>query len=150
MSEIGLGADFRFAVLNSTGITISTAPVGLPTVIGRLARLDPNGNLSYGAAGTLFFSATATIANNGYLTGSAQSNTSLFLAGDFLFSAFVSGNASGNLNLYLEISPDNGVTWPSPASANGTGGGFLVATLGFNSTTTASTASTTRAVNFLL
>ena len=95
--------------------------------------------------------AATSLANNGYLTGPTWSNTaSGYLGGDFQFSAFASGGASGAINLYLEVSPDGGTTWPSPASANGQGGGTLIATAGFASTTTASTASTTRVVDFPL
>ena len=67
-------------------------------------------------------SGVSIIGSASYVTGSTFSNTaSLWLFGDFLFSAFGSGNASGNLNVYLEISPDGGTTWPSPVSANGAG-----------------------------
>lgn len=92
---------------------------------------------------------TLSIGNNSYVTGSTWSNTaSAWLGGEFHFSAFASGNASGTIALYLEVSPDGGTTWPSPASANGAGGGMLVTNLTFASTTTASTASTTRVVQF--
>jgi hypothetical protein len=114
-------------------------------------RFDSTGTLSFEAASFVFFSmaGTVSIAANSYVTGSTLSNTvSGWLGGEFNFSAFASGNASGNLVLYLETSPDGGTTWPSPASANGAGGGMIVAVLGFASTTTASTASTTRVVNF--
>lgn len=138
--------------MNGTAITISgTAGVAPPTVGGKRVRFDSTGTLSYEATSTLFFSTTASIGANSYVTGSAFSNTaSAWTAGDFVFSAFASGNASGNLTLYLETSVDGGTTWPSPASANGAGGGFVVAVLGFASTTTASTASTTRSTNFVL
>lgn len=151
MSTIGLPETFRFAVFNQTGISISNAPTGLPTCSGRRVRFDSNGNLSYeGSVFTFFSTAQASIGANSYVTGSTLSNTaSTWLAGEFIFSAFASGNASGNLVLYLEESPDAGTTWPSPASANGQGGGMIVAVLGYASVANAaSTASTTRVVNF--
>lgn len=139
-----------FAVFNQTGITVSDAPVGRPTASGRRVRFDTNGNLSYEADVFTFFSMTSTLGANAYVTGSTLSNTaSTWLAGEFIFSAFASGNASGNLVLYLEESPDAGTTWPSPASANGPGGGMIVAVLGYGSVANvASTASTTRVINF--
>ena len=151
MALIGLPQDFRFAVFNQLGSSISNAPVGLPTVAGRRLRFDPNGLLSYETAAFSFFGpgGAASLANNGYLTGPAWSNTaSGWLSLEGTLSAFASGNLSGTLALYLEVSPDGGVTWPSPASANGPGGGILVAALGFGSTTTNSTASTTRIQDF--
>ena len=157
MSQGALGAASRFGIYNTTGITISNGPSGFPTIVGMRARFDTTGALSYengGVSFTVFYSNVAGVSVIGaasYVTGSAFSNTaSLWLFGDFLFSAFASGNASGNLNVYLEISPDGGTTWPSPFSANGLGGGVLIATLAFASTTTASTASTIRSTTFEL
>lgn len=151
MSMQGLPETFRFCFYNTTGITISDVPVGLPTISGRRVRLDSSGALSYEAAVFTFFSTTGTIANNGYATGSTLSNTaSGWLGGEFLVSVFASGNASGSVTVFLEASPDGGTTWPVAASANGAGGGAIVAVIGFGSTTTASTASTTRRVLFEL
>lgn len=137
--------------VNQTGIAIASGTQ--PSVSGRRARFDSTGALSNEGAATTFlsFGGTVSIGNNSYVTGSTFSNTaSGWLGGEFNFSGFASGNASGNLVLFLETSPDAGTTWPSPASANGAGGGMVIAVLGFASTTTASTASTTRVVNFEL
>lgn len=152
MSLVALPNTFRFAVFNQTGSSISDAPVGLPTVVGQLVRFDTAGSAVFGSLGVSFFGpgGAASLANNGYLTGPTFSNASGWLGGDFQFSAFASGNASGPLSLFLEASPDSGTTWPVAASANGPGGGLIVAAIGFASTTTASTASTTRIVNFAL
>jgi hypothetical protein len=113
-------------------------------------RYDSNGVLSYEAAEFAFLSfAAASIGNNSYIVGSTLSNTlSNWLAIEGIFSCFASGNASGQVFLYLEASPDAGTTWPTPASANGFGGGYLVAALGYGSTTTVSTASTVQRANF--
>lgn len=150
MSLIGLPDTFRFAVFNGTGIAISNAPTGLPRASGRRVRYDSTGTLSYEDAQFTFFSfAAASIGNNSYIAGSTLSNTlSNWLGLDGLFSCFASGNASGNVYLYLEPSPDGGTTWPTPASANGPGGGILVAVIGYGSTTTASTASTVQRIAF--
>lgn len=91
------------------------------------------------------------IGANSYRTGSTWSNTaSGWLGGEFSISCFGPSGASGNVVVYLETSVDGGTTWPSPASANGAGGGIIVAVVGYASTTTASTASTTRVVAFEL
>ncbi len=151
MSLIGLPESYRFSIFNSTGVSISNAPVGMPTVSGRRVRFDSTGTLSYEAASFVFFSTNqASIGANSYVTGSTLSNTaSAWLGGEFLLSGFASGNASGNIVLYLEASPDGGTTWPSPASANGAGGGIVIAVLGFGSVANvASTASTTRVAYF--
>ena len=151
MSMVGLPESFRFACFNGTGIAIASNTT--PTCSGRRVRFDSTGTLSYEGASFNFlsFGTTLSIGNNSYVTGSTFSNTaSGWLGGEFLFSAFASGNASGNLTLFMEISPDGGTTWPSPASANGAGGGIVVAVIGFASTTTASTASTTRVQAFEL
>lgn len=150
MSLIGLPDTFRLAVFNNTGIAISNAPTGLPRATGRRVRYDANGVLSYETAEFAFFSfAAASIGNNSYIAGSTLSNTlSNYLAIEGIFSCFASGNASGQVFLFLEASPDAGTTWPTPASANGFGGGYLLATLGYGSTTTVSTASTVQRANF--
>ena len=150
MSLIGLPDVYRFACYNGTGIAISNSPTGLPRASGRRVRYDTNGVLSYEAAEFTFFSFAATsIGAGSYITGSTLSNTlSTWLAMDGVFSCFASGNASGNVFLYLETSPDAGTTWPTPASANGPGGAILVATIGYGSTTTVSTASTVQRINW--
>lgn len=140
---------FRFCIFNQVGSALPSAQQ--PSVSGRRVRFDSTGTLSYEGAVFTFLSlgTTLSIGNNSYVTGSTWSNTaSAWLGGEFHFSAFASGNASGTIALYLEVSPDGGTTWPSPASANGAGGGMLVTNLTFASTTTASTASTTRVVQF--
>ena len=151
MSMIALPETFRFSVFNSVGSSIPSA--FQPSVSGRRVRFDSTGTTSYEAAAFTFLSlgTTLSIGQNSYVTGSTFSNTaSGWLGGEFLFSAFASGNASGNITLYMEMSPDGGTTWPSPASANGVGGGIVVAVIGYASTTTASTASTTRVQAFEL
>ena len=151
MSMIALPETCRFSVFNSVGSSIPSA--FQPSVSGRRVRFDSTGTTSYEAAAFTFLSlgTTLSIGQNSYVTGSTFSNTaSGWLGGEFLFSAFASGNASGNITLYMEASPDGGTTWPSPASANGAGGGIVVAVIGYASTTTASTASTTRSQFFEL
>lgn len=151
MSQIGLPETYRFAVYNGTAIAISNSPIGIPTISGRRVRFDSTGTLSYESVTTTFLSINqASLGSTSYAVGSTFSNTaSGWLGGDFLASAFASGNASGNLIFYLEESPDGGTTWPSPASANGAGGGLVVAVIGYGSVANvASTASTTRTQNF--
>ena len=147
MSVFALPQFFRFAIFNQVGSSISTAPVGMPTVDGVLMHYDANGSAVYDSNVTFFCTAQASIGNNSYVTGSTFSNTSGWLTGDFLISVFASGNASGSVSVFFETSL-NGISWPNAASANGLGGGFVVAAAGFGSTTTASTASTTRQINF--
>src|SRR5262245_11086204 len=110
MSLIGLPDTYRFAVFNNTGIAISNAPTGLPRASGRRVRYDPNGVLSYESSEFTFFSFAATsIGSNSYIAGSTLSNaTTNWIAIEGLFSCFASGNASGNVFLYLEGSPDGG------------------------------------------
>ena len=150
MSLIGLPETYRFAVFNQTGIALNSAQQ--PGVQGRRVRFDSTGTLSYEAAVFTFLSigTTTSIAANSYVTGSTWSNTaSAWLGGEFFMSAQTVSNASGNVVLYLEASPDGGTTWPSPASANGAGGGIVVAVIGFGSVANvASTASTARIAYF--
>lgn len=148
MSVFGLPETYRFAVFNQTGITISNVPTGLPRASGRRVRLDTNGQYSYESNEFTFLSfAATTVGANSYVTGSTLSNTASDWYGiDGLFSCFASGNASGNVYLFLEASPDGGTTWPTPASANGPGGGLLVAVIGYGSSTTNSTVSTTQRI----
>lgn len=150
MTQFALPETYRFAVFNQTGISISNAPTGLPRASGRRVRYDSTGVTSYEAAEFTFLSfAQASVGANSYVVGSTLSNTaSDWLGIDGIFSCFASGGASGNVYLYLEASPDGGTTWPSPASANGDGGGLLLAVIGFGSTATVSTASTARRVYF--
>jgi hypothetical protein len=146
VSLLGLPDTWRLAVFNGTGITISNVPTGLPRVSGKRVRYDSNGVLSYEATETTFLSfAQTTVAANSYVVGSTLCNVlSTWLGLDGLLSCFASGNASGSVYLYLENSPDGGTTWPTPASANGAGGGLLIGVIGYGSTTTVSTASTTQ------
>jgi len=151
VSLLGLPETWRTAIFNATGVAIGSG--SLPTFAGRRLRYDSLGVLSYEAASFNFFSyaasgiGTTSLGNNSYVTGSTLSNTlSGWLAIDGLFSGFASGNASGSLYLYLEASPDGGTTWPTPASANGPGGGLLIGVIGYGSTTTVSTASTTQRI----
>ena len=157
MSMLGLPETYRFGLFNNTGATISNGPAGQPgpTVSGRRVRFDSTGTLSYEAASFTFYSVTSlsggNIGANSYRTGSTWSNTaSGWLGGEFSISSFGPAAASGNLVVYLETSVDGGTTWPSPASANGAGGGMIVQVVGFASTTTASTASTARVIAFEL
>ena len=139
-----------FAIFNNTGIAISNVPTGLPRASGRRVRYDTAGALSYEAAEFTFFSfAAASIGANSYITGSTLTNTTLkYLGIDGILSCFASGNASGNVYLYLEESPDGGTTWPTPASAAGLGGAFLVATIGYGSLVGVSTTSTLQRINW--
>lgn len=155
MSMIGLPETYRFGLFNTTGATISNGPATQPgpTISGRRVRFDTTGTLSFEAASFVFFSVTSlsggNIGANSYRTGSTWSNTvSGWLGGEFSISSFGQSGCSGDLVVYMETSVDGGTTWPSPASANGTGGGIIVAVVGFASTTTASTASTTRVIAF--
>ena len=159
MSQIGLPETWRVCIFNQTGITVSNKSGGSetpPTVSGRRVRFDSTGTLSFEAASFTFFSVTSlsnnnNIGNNSYVVGSTWSNTvSGWLGGEFSISVGTLSNASGNVTVYLETSVDGGTTWPSPASANGAGGGIILAVVGFASTATASTASTTRIVAFEL
>lgn len=149
MSQIGLPETFRFAIFNGTGISIASNTT--PTISGRRVRFDTTGTLSFEAVCFTFLSlgTTLSIANNSYVVGSTWSNTaSGWLGGEFHLSCFASGNASGTITLYMEVSPDGGTTWQTPVSANGPGGGILMTAAGFNSLTTASTASTTQRIAF--
>lgn len=150
MSLLALPLTFRFAVFNGTSGAISNAPIGLPTINGVRVRYDSSGAPVFDSNVTFFSTAQASIGAFSYVIGSAFSNTTnAFLGGDFFFSAFASGGLSGPIYAFLEFSPD-GTNWPTPASQNGQGGGLIVATLGFASSTTASTASTTRVQYFTL
>ena len=135
-------------MFNQTGVAISNFPTGLPRASGRRMRYDSTGALSYEDTEFVFLSFAATsIGNNSYITGSTLTNTTLqYLGIDGLFSTFAPSNASGSVYLYFEPSPDDGTTWPTPASTNGQGGGFVVAVIGYGSTTTVSTASTVQRV----
>lgn len=147
MSIFALPPFFRFALFNQVGSAISNFPVGMPTVDGVLVHFDTTGSAMFNSLVTFFSTAQASIGNNSYVAGSTFSNTSGWMTGDFVVSVFASGNASGSVTIFLETSL-SGTSWPSPASANGFGGGIVVVAVGFASTTTASTASTTRIVNF--
>ena len=106
--------------------------------------------MSYESAEFTFLSfSQTTVGANSYVVGSTLSNTaSDWYAIEGLFSCFASNNASGNVYLFLETSPDGGTTWPTPASANGPGGGLVVATIGYGSSTTNSPASTVQRINW--
>ncbi len=147
MSQIGLPETYRFCILNTTAVAINSGTT--PTLDGRRVRFDSNGFLSFESAMTTFFSlgTTTSIANGGYAVGSTLSNTlSEWTGGDYLLSCYTLSNASGNIILFLEVSPDSGTTWPTPASTNNPGGGIIIATAAFGSTTTLSTASTVQRV----
>ena len=102
---------WRIQVQNATGVALAAADTISVTGQGRY--VSSAGALTYGAQTTFLPSTSGnSLASGGFANGSAQTNT-LFFGLDLLASAAIStATPAGNLNFFLQYSPDAGTTWP--------------------------------------
>ncbi len=116
-----LAPTVRFQIQNATGI--STAATDTITVTGKFTQITTaTGVMAANAQITPIPSTAGNTLANGAVYNSAAidtttAGTTLFLEGHFLITAVLSVAASGNINVFLQESPDGGTTWP----ANGVG-----------------------------
>ena len=106
---------WRIQVQNAT--TVLFAATDTITVTGQGKYVSSAGALTYGA-NTTFLPSTSgnNLAIGGFANGPTQTNT-LFFGLDLIASASITPTPAGNLNFFLQYSPDGGTTWP----ANGIG-----------------------------
>lgn len=135
MSSIGLPPHYRFKVRNQTTQTIAADSI---FVRAKRVKFDTNGALSYEASEATLVSSGSPLANNAYLAGTTQDNTTAqWLGGDFEFTVTAPTGANGNVTCYFERSTDAGTDWDD------NGLGQIVAVLNF-------TAAGTKRVTFSL
>ena len=106
-----LGRNYRFAVTNSTGVTVGA------TVQARRFKFATDGSLSFEATETEVFN-DASILTTATDVGSAIDNsTDKYMGGDFELVVTPSASASGTVALYIQHSTDGGTTWDSAPHA---------------------------------
>ncbi len=126
-----LAATIRFHVQNSTGVAL--AATDTISVTGKFTQITTaTGVMAVNAQITPIPSTSGnSLASGGFYSGSAidttTTGTTLFLEGHFLGSASIStATPAGNINIFIQESPDGGTTWP----ANGVG--TLVGVIAFS------------------
>jgi hypothetical protein len=125
---IGLPHYYRFKVYNDLGQTISTGNV---TVKARRVNFDTDGGLVFEGSEATVLSNGSGLADNTYLAGTTQNNSSLkWVGGTFVFSVVAPASSDGDVFLYLERSTDAGTTWDTD------GLGQAVAALNFTTSGT--------------
>jgi len=103
MSLIGLPPNYRFRVLNTTGVTMSVVSLTMTRSLFNSA-----GEVVYEATAQSVSLASSMANNSAVYVGAAFSNTSsIYLGLDGVLTADHSGTASGTLALCLAVSPDN-------------------------------------------
>lgn len=125
-----LAKTIRFQVQNSTNVAFGATDT--ISVTGEFTQLTTaTGVISINAQITpIPATAGNSLAANAFYTGStidaSTGGTTVFLEGHFLLTATCStATPSGNVNVFLQESPDGGTTWP----ANGVG--QFVGSVGF-------------------
>lgn len=104
-----LGPTYRFTLRNQTGQTIATNSLFVRTK--RYNRNSSNALVFEGSEATIL-SSGSTLANDAYLTGTTQDNTTLkWEGGSFSLTVTAPASANGNVTLYFERSTDGGSTW---------------------------------------
>ena len=121
----------RFQVQNSTGVAFGATDT-LSLTGTYLQVTTATGVLSATAQVTpLAASSGNSLASGGFATSATidttTAGTTLFLQGDFLLEAAIStATPNGNLNVFMQESPDGGTTWP--VNGNGTLIGVMLCT----------------------
>ncbi|MHB8914428.1 MAG: hypothetical protein ACYC4K_01295 [Thiobacillus sp.] len=110
-----LNATYRIQVQNSTGAAFGASDT--ISVLGVLYSFSSTGVLTYSAETTLLPTTSGnSLAAGAFANGATQTgNTNL--GGNAIATASITPTPTGNLNFFLQISPDGGTTWP----ANGQG-----------------------------
>ena len=107
---------WRIQVQNATGVALGATDT--IEVTGQGWYISSTGVLTYGA-NTIYLPATSgnSLASAGFANGATQTNTN-FTGLELIGEATIStATPAGNLNFFLQYSPDAGTTWP----ANGVG-----------------------------
>lgn len=127
-----LGTHYRYVAKNATGVALG----GSDSITLKCKRwnLDSSGVRVAESSEATLISGGASLANNGYLAGTAQDNTGAgtkWFGGDFLLTAVIStATPAGNIEVWEQQSTDGGITWPDNDK------GRLVAVLRFTATGT--------------
>ncbi len=116
-----LAPTIRIQIQNATGV--ATGASDTITVTGKFTQITTaTGVMAANTQTTPIPSTAGNSLASGAVYNSATidtttGGTTLFLEGHFLITAVLSVAASGNINVFLQESPDGGTTWP----ANGVG-----------------------------
>jgi hypothetical protein len=117
-----LPATIRYQVQNATGVAFGAADT--LTLTGKHLQLTfSTGVMAFTTQSTPLAAASGnSLASGGFATSATidttASGTQTYVQGDLLLSATIStATPAGNLNVYMQESPDGGTTWP----ANGQG-----------------------------
>lgn len=125
-----LGRNWRFTVKNATGVALAAGDS--ITITCRRWKYTSAGALDTEVSEATVVTGGASLANNGFLNGTAQDNSSLgWLGGEFEITGVIStATPNGNLEIYLDRSTD------AATSFNGNGLGELIDSLNFTATGT--------------
>jgi hypothetical protein len=117
-----LPATVRYQVQNATGVAFGAADT--LTLTGKHLQVTPStGAMDFTSQMTPLAAASGnSLASGGFVNSAAidttAGGTQKCLQGDFLLLATITtATPAGNLNVYMQESPDGGTTWP----ANGQG-----------------------------
>ncbi len=123
-----LGKTFRLVIQNATGSALGAGDTA--TVTGILKNFSSSGVLTFSTTQTLFNTSIASLASNGYQYGTAFDNSASgaqWLEGDLLAVVTITP-ATGQLNWWIQESPDGGTTWPADGQGEPIGSQTVKAT----------------------
>lgn len=112
MSAIGLPNFWRIKVRNEAGVTIDVTDA--ITVDARYVKIGSDGELSFDTVTREIYGlGTDDVNNNAYHTGANIDNdTNKWMGADLLFTVIFPSGTSGQVVFWMEISTDDGTTWP--------------------------------------
>lgn len=95
---------YRFKILNSSGVSLSSANV---KVYARRFKFGSNGALSYESSENNIYSNSGSVSNSNYDSSSMIDNTTdLWIGGAFVLEVTTTGSPNGNVILFFERSTD--------------------------------------------
>ncbi len=111
---------YRLQVVNNTGVALAASDSITITAVRK--NVSPSTALAvYEASAATLITGGASLASGAALNGATQDNTAAgtgWFEGDcYLTGTISTATPAGNLDVYLQFSPDGGTTWP----AQGTG-----------------------------
>jgi hypothetical protein len=107
---------WRIQAQNSTGVAFGASDT--LEVTGQAWYINSSGALTY-EANTVFLPATSgnSLASGGFANGTTQTGNTYFGLAALGEASISTATPAGNINFFLQYSPDGGTTWP----ANGLG-----------------------------
>ena len=128
MSACGLPRDYKFVVLNETGVEIAVGAIDLSV---RQAKYSSTGVLTFGGSAVTRTNASALADDADVTLGAVFDNsTDLYLGFDGILSVVTTGSPAGDVSIWLVGSPDGGTTYPDDQE------GILLGVINFSAAAT--------------